>query len=98
MPGRQSRFEVIRSFEIQLQEKMKTFKPELVLISAGFDAHEEDPLGHFNLIDQDFSHLTSILREIADKYAQGRLVSVLEGGYNLSALASASLAHVKALI
>ncbi len=98
LPGSLSRLEVIRAFETQLREKMKIFQPNLVLVSAGFDAHEADPLGHFNLTNQDFSTLTRILKEIADEYAEGRFVSVLEGGYNLQALASAALAHVKALI
>lgn len=96
-PNSSSRFEVLNAFKGQLREQMKIFKPELVLISAGFDAHETDPLGHFNLTDQDFADLTKIVQEIANEYASGRLVSVLEGGYNLAALASASVAHVHAL-
>lgn len=95
--GKQSRVEVLQAFENQLTDKMKTFQPNLVLISAGFDAHWADPLGHFNLTDQDFSVLTSIVKRLADEYAEGRLISVLEGGYNLTALASAAVAHVKAL-
>lgn len=92
-----ARFEVLEAFNVQLRAEMKIFKPELVIISAGFDAHEADPLGHFNLIDQDFADLTKIVKEIAEEHAAGRIVSVLEGGYNLQALASASVAHVKAL-
>lgn len=95
--GSQSRYEVLKAFGEQLVPKMQQFKPELVLISAGFDAHVDDPLGHFNLNDQDFADLTKIVREIADKYAKGRIVSILEGGYNLQALATASLAHVQSL-
>lgn len=95
--GPQSRLDVIGAFGIQLREKMKTFRPNLVLISAGFDAHEADPLGHFNLTDNDFSLLTRIVQEIADEYAEGRIVSVLEGGYHLKTLASSALAHATAL-
>jgi acetoin utilization deacetylase AcuC-like enzyme len=97
-PGPLSSFEVINAFDKTLKERMKSFKPEFVLISAGFDAHKDDPLGHFNLSDQDFFRLSKIVKEIADEYAQGRIVSVLEGGYNLKALASAATAHVKGLL
>lgn len=68
-----------------------------MLISAGFDSRADDPLGRFTLSDEDFAELTAIMLEIADKHAGGRLVSVLEGGYNLPGLASAALSHVKAL-
>jgi acetoin utilization deacetylase AcuC-like enzyme len=95
--GPLSRLEVLEAFQIHLKEEMKVFKPEFVLVSAGFDAHEKDPLGHFNLNDYDFWSLTACVKEIADTYAEGRLVSVLEGGYHLQALASAAVAHVKAL-
>lgn len=95
-PGAMSSFEVMKAFEI-LREQMKSFQPELVLISAGFDAHAEDPLGHFNLSDHDFATLTGIMKDIAQEHAKGRLVSILEGGYNLQALASACVAHVKRL-
>ena len=73
-------------------------KPELVLISAGFDSREGDPLGNFLLTDADFADLTQVMREIADKYAGGRLVSVLEGGYSLPGLAAGVRAHVEALV
>lgn len=96
--GPHSRIDVMQAFEVQLREKMKVFQPDLVLISAGFDAHEADPLGHFNLNDQDFYALSKIVKGIADEYAEGRIVSVLEGGYNLQALAAASTAHVKGLL
>lgn len=95
--GPLSRVKVIEAFKTQLCDKMKEYQPDLVLVSAGFDAHERDPLGHFNLTDRDFAELTTIVKGIADEYAGGRLVSVLEGGYNLSALASASVAHAKVL-
>ena len=72
-------------------------KPELVLISAGFDSRIGDPLGQFLLADDDFADLTRLMREIADKHAGGRLLSVLEGGYNLTGLAAAVRAHVEAL-
>ncbi len=76
---------------------MEKFKPELVLISAGFDSRVGDPLGHFRLTDEDFADLTRIVRGIADRHAKGRVVSLLEGGYNLAGLASAAVSHLRAL-
>lgn len=97
MPGIHSRVEVIRACE-KLKERMQIFKPEIVFISAGFDAHENDVLGHFNLTDEDFFTLTQIIKSIAEEYAEGKLISVLEGGYYLPSLANASIAHVKGMI
>lgn len=73
------------------------FKPDLVMISAGFDSRVDDPLGRFTLTDEDFSALTKELVEFAGLYCGGRVVSVLEGGYNVEGLASAVVAHVEAL-
>ena len=76
---------------------MQDFRPELVLISAGFDSRAGDLLGRFTLEDRDFADLTRAAMEIAGQYAGGRVVSLLEGGYSLAGLASASAAHVEAL-
>ena len=76
---------------------MEKFKPELVLISAGFDSREGDPLGKFTLTDEDFGELSRLLMDIADKHAGGRVVSMLEGGYSLTGLASGVAAHVTTL-
>lgn len=92
-----SRINVLNAHKYDLVNAMKKFKPELVLISAGFDAHEDDLLGHFNLKTEDFAVLTAIVKSIADEHAQGRIVSVLEGGYNLEALGDSVVAHVKEL-
>ncbi|MDP1834424.1 MAG: histone deacetylase [Chlamydiales bacterium] len=92
-----SRNKVLEAFQDQLVPAMQTFKPQLVLISAGFDAHQGDPLGALGLTDTDFIHLTNIVKEIACEHAGGRIVSVLEGGYSLQALASAVPKHVRAL-
>jgi acetoin utilization deacetylase AcuC-like enzyme len=73
------------------------FAPELVLISAGFDAHRLDPLANLNLVDDDYAWITQRLVEIADRHAQGRVVSSLEGGYSLTALRESVAAHVAAL-
>jgi acetoin utilization deacetylase AcuC-like enzyme len=97
-PAGAGRAEILGAFQEKLLPAVEKFKPELVLISAGFDSREGDPLGNFLLTDADFAELTRLLREIADKYAGGRLVSVLEGGYSLTGLASGVRAHVEALL
>jgi len=74
------------------------FQPELVIVSAGFDAHRRDPLAQLELTTQDFRWITEELLAIADRHARGRLVSALEGGYDLEALADATTAHVRALM
>ena len=72
-------------------------QPDLVLVSAGFDAHREDPLGGLSLEDEDYGWVTGLLREAAERYCNGRLVSTLEGGYNLDALARGTMAHLQVL-
>lgn len=96
-PAGSGRGEIVGAFRDKLVAAADRFKPDLVLLSAGFDSRSGDPLGQFTLSDEDFATLTDVMLEIADKHASGRLVSVLEGGYNLSGLASAAAAHVKAL-
>lgn len=81
-----------------LLPKLEGFAPELVLISAGFDAHISDPLAQLQLLDQDYYWITEQLLAVAAKTASGRVVSALEGGYDLNALASATAAHVRALM
>jgi acetoin utilization deacetylase AcuC-like enzyme len=73
------------------------FAPEILLISAGFDAHERDPLGGLNLTSADFSWITHQLVAIADKHCDGRIISVLEGGYDLQGLEDGLCAHLEAL-
>ena len=77
--------------------RLEAFKPELILISAGFDAHRSDPLAELNWMEEDFSWLTKRLMSLAQKHSKGRLVSVLEGGYDLPALASSVKVHVETL-
>ncbi len=74
------------------------FKPEFVIISAGFDAHKDDPLASMGLTEAGYEDLTAIVAGIAKRHAQGRIVSSLEGGYNLTALAASVDAHIKALL
>lgn len=84
--------------ETILLPKLEGFAPELLLISAGFDAHRADPLAQLQLTDDDYHWVTGQLVAVAQKTARGRVVSALEGGYDLAALASASAAHVRALM
>ncbi|MEO8206180.1 MAG: histone deacetylase, partial [Chthoniobacterales bacterium] len=76
---------------------LEKFKPELILISAGFDSRVNDPLGGFQLTDEDFAALTRLLLNFASRHCEGRIVSSLEGGYGLTGLASAVTAHVREL-
>jgi acetoin utilization deacetylase AcuC-like enzyme len=86
------------AFENRILPRLRDFKPDLVVISAGFDAHTRDPLANLNLVEADFAWATQKLMEIADQSAQGRVVSVLEGGYDLEGLAGSVAAHVNALM
>ncbi len=96
-PAGAGRKEIVGAFQDDLLPVVNRFKPELVLISAGFDSRRGDPLGRFVLTDEDFVELTRIVLEIAREHAEGRVVSVLEGGYKLSGLASAAKAHCERL-
>ncbi|RBC04887.1 histone deacetylase family protein, partial [Xanthomonas oryzae pv. oryzae] len=84
-------------WEDEMLPLVDAFRPQLLLISAGFDAHLRDPLADLMLDDDDFAWLTGALRALADRHARGRVVSMLEGGYDLQALRESSVAHVAAL-
>lgn len=86
------------AFRQEFVPLMDDFRPGLVIISAGFDSRKDDPLGNFKLTDADFTELTNILKQVAEKHCKDRIISVLEGGYNVEGLASAVSAHVSALI
>jgi acetoin utilization deacetylase AcuC-like enzyme len=86
------------AFETVILPRLRDFRPELIVISAGFDAHMRDPLANLNLLEADFDWVTRKLMEIADKSANGRVVSVLEGGYDLQGLANSAATHVAALM
>lgn len=96
-PAGSGRPEISGAFRDKLLPAAHAFKPGLVLISAGFDSRDGDPLGRFTLSDADFAELTRICLEIAGQHAGGRLVSVLEGGYNLHGLGAAAASHARAL-
>ncbi len=88
----------IKIFENKILSNIYKFKPEFILVSAGFDAHKNDPLSQINLESKDFYILTELIVEIAEKFSKGRIISFLEGGYNLQALYESSKEHLKALI
>jgi acetoin utilization deacetylase AcuC-like enzyme len=77
--------------------RLEEFKPEMIFISAGFDAHREDDLGQLGLVEADYTWMTQQIRAVAKRHAKGRIVSSLEGGYNLDALGRSVEAHVRAL-
>jgi acetoin utilization deacetylase AcuC-like enzyme len=83
--------------EDQWLPRLEAFAPEMIFISAGFDAHREDDLGQLGLVEADYAWITQRIREVARRHAQGRIVSCLEGGYNLSALGRSVEAHLRAL-
>ena len=85
------------SFENVLK-KLKSFNPEFILLSSGFDAHQKDPLAQVNLKSKDFYEITKRIMNVADDICDGRIVSILEGGYDLDALKESAYEHVKALI
>ncbi|RYH09977.1 histone deacetylase family protein [Tropicimonas sp. IMCC6043] len=84
--------------EGQILPALDDFRPELVLISAGFDAHRDDPLAQLELVEEDFAWVTQRICDVADTHSGGRVVSTLEGGYDLEALAASAAAHVKVLM
>lgn len=77
--------------------RLEAHRPEMIFISAGFDAHREDDMGQLGLVEQDYVWMTQQLKQVARRHAQGRIVSILEGGYNLSALARSVEAHIRVL-
>jgi acetoin utilization deacetylase AcuC-like enzyme len=89
--------EIREIIEYQWMPALERFKPEMVFISAGFDAHRDDDLGRLGLVEADYEWITRRLVDVAERHAKGRIVSCLEGGYNLQALARSVAAHVKAL-
>jgi acetoin utilization deacetylase AcuC-like enzyme len=77
--------------------RLREFKPEMIFISAGFDAHYEDDMGSLGLVESDYAWVTDQIKQIAGEFAKGRIVSVLEGGYALSAMARSVVTHIKVL-
>jgi len=98
IPPGTSQEDYLSRFEGQVLPALAGFKPEFLLISAGFDAHRSDPLADLRLTEEGFARLTRWLKQVAAEYAGGRIISCLEGGYNLDALESSVAAHVSALM
>jgi acetoin utilization deacetylase AcuC-like enzyme len=96
LPG-SGREEIRQAMQTHWVDAIDRFKPQLVLVSAGFDAHENDPLADLQLTTEDYGWITGFLRRVAEEYCDGKLVSTLEGGYELEALAESVYAHVEAL-
>jgi acetoin utilization deacetylase AcuC-like enzyme len=86
------------AFETVILPRLRDFRPDILIISAGFDAHTRDPLANLNLVEADYTWVTQKLMDVANDSAQGRVVSILEGGYDLQGLARSTAAHVTALM
>ena len=97
LPAGTNSEEYLNAFEFALK-KIKEFKPEFVLISAGFDGHEADPLAQLKLTTEDYYEITKRILEASKKFCNGKIVSILEGGYDLEALKDSSKRHVDALL
>lgn len=87
-----------QKFDEIILPRLDSYEPEILIISAGFDAHYKDPLANIELMTEDYEWITHRLCDIADEHADGRIISSLEGGYNLAALADSVAVHVKALM
>ncbi len=88
----------MEAMETRLLPRIDAFAPDVIIVSAGFDAHRHDPLGGLKLVEADYVWATTRIMEIAEKHAKGRIVSILEGGYDLEALARSAAAHVLTLM
>ena len=97
LPAGTTSEEYLNAYEFVLK-KIKEFKPEFILLSAGFDAHKDDPLAQFQLTSKDFYNLTKRTLNLAKLYCEGKVVSILEGGYDLTALQESTEMHVNALL
>ena len=98
LPSGSGDAEVLRAMREELLPAAARFRPELILISAGFDAHQDDPLAGLRMTETGYREATRIVRALADAHCAGRLVSVLEGGYDLDALSRSVAAHLQELL
>jgi acetoin utilization deacetylase AcuC-like enzyme len=97
VPAYTKGMEIRELIEMSWIPRLEEFKPQMIFVSAGFDAHREDDLGQLRLNEADYTWITMRVKDIARRYASGRIVSSLEGGYNLSALARSVEAHLRVL-
>jgi acetoin utilization deacetylase AcuC-like enzyme len=86
------------AFERELVPSLDRYRPEMIILSAGFDAHRDDPLASINLTEDSFARFTRLMKEVAHRTCEGKILSLLEGGYNLDALGRSVVAHVSALL
>ena len=97
VPAYTKGMEVRDLIETYWMPRLDAFEPQMIFISAGFDAHREDDMGQMGLVEQDYAWITDRVRAMARKHCQGRIVSVLEGGYDLGALGRSVEAHIRVL-
>ncbi|MHB1199556.1 MAG: histone deacetylase family protein [Polaromonas sp.] len=97
VPAYTKGMEIRELIEMMWIPRLEAFKPEMIFISAGFDAHREDDLGQLGLVEQDYAWITQRIKDVARRHAKGRIVSSLEGGYNLNALGRSVEAHLRVL-
>ena len=97
VPAYTKGMDVRELIDIMWIPRLEEFKPEMIFISAGFDAHRDDDLGQMRLVEQDYAWITQRIKDVAKRHSKGRIVSSLEGGYNLQALARSVEAHIRVL-
>lgn len=98
LAAKSGRKEFQHAFEHEFLPALNQFKPEIIYVSAGFDAHADDPLAAMNLENADYVWMTEFIKHVANQHAQGRIISSLEGGYHLPALADAASSHIETLL
>ena len=89
--------EVRDAIDVMWMPRLEAFRPQMIFVSAGFDAHRDDELAQLGLVESDYQWITHRIKEVADRHAGGRIVSCLEGGYNLPALARSVAVHLRVL-
>ena len=97
VPARTRGMDVRELVDMMWMPRLEAFKPEMIFISAGFDAHRDDELGQMSLTEQDFAWITARIKQVADRHGKGRIVSALEGGYSHGALGRSVEAHIRVL-
>jgi acetoin utilization deacetylase AcuC-like enzyme len=97
LPARTKGMQVREVVDMLWLPRLEEFKPQMIFVSAGFDAHREDDMANMGLVEDDYAWITEQVRAVAKRHAQGRIVSCLEGGYNLSALGRSVVAHLRVL-
>jgi acetoin utilization deacetylase AcuC-like enzyme len=98
LAAKSGRKEFQDAFEHEFLPALNQFKPQIIYVSAGFDAHADDPLAGLDLEDADYVWITEFIKNVAKQHAHGRIISSLEGGYHLGALADAACSHVETLL